>query len=141
MKRQEVLTTVMNPGPFLTLILSSRVAKVEDEGWRKVSSDTATLADATFHRTEDAAEAQSDQPEIVNLGRMISERSQSAPRMRVVAWTPAAEDVLPPQSASRSSSLAGTNLAARMRDARALRVAVRARRSRGVQMRSRRSSG
>ena len=72
MKRQEVPTTAMNPGPFLTLILSSRVAKVEDEGWRKVSSDTATLAGATFRRTEDTAEAQSDQPAIVNLARTIS---------------------------------------------------------------------
>ena len=72
MNRQRVLTTAMNPGPFLTLILSSRVAKVEDEGWRKASSDTATLAGATFRRTEDTAEAQSDQAVIVNLGRTIS---------------------------------------------------------------------
>ncbi len=73
MNTQKVLTRAMNPGPFLTLILLSHKAKSEDEGWQEVSSETAARAGATFCKTEDAAEPQSDQPAIVNLGQMIFE--------------------------------------------------------------------
>ena len=72
MNTQKVLTRAMKPGPFLSLILLSHTAKSEDEGWQEVSSETAALAGATFCKTEDAAEPQSDQPAIVNLGQMTS---------------------------------------------------------------------
>ncbi|MGA3054607.1 MAG: hypothetical protein ABSD63_10400 [Candidatus Korobacteraceae bacterium] len=80
MKAQAVTTSAMAPGPFLTLILSSRQARfedkvsrhIEDEASRKLSGDTTTLSGAVLRSAEDAAEAQSDQPAMVNLGPMLS---------------------------------------------------------------------
>jgi hypothetical protein len=72
MKRREVLTRAMALGPFLTLILSSRETNFEDEGSRKESGDTTTLPGAVIRSAEDAAEAQSDQPVMVNLGPMLT---------------------------------------------------------------------
>ncbi len=98
-----------------------------DSSWRDLSQDRGHCRSAV----RSAGNRQS--------GTNDLRRSQFAPHVRVAAWTPATEDVLPPQSASRSSSLAGTNLAARMRDARALRVAVKVWRVGSVRSSSRRS--
>jgi hypothetical protein len=84
MNRQKVRTTAMNPGPFLTLILSSGKAKAEDGGWRVVSSDTATLPGTALRETEDTDELQSDRLAIVNLEPMISRTR--CPHRRSAWW-------------------------------------------------------
>jgi hypothetical protein len=59
-------------GPFLTSLLLSRESNFQDEGSRKVSGDTTPACGAVIRRAEDATEAQSDQPVMVNLGPMLT---------------------------------------------------------------------
>jgi hypothetical protein len=72
MKRQEVLAREMAVGPLLTSVLLSLESNSEDEGSRKESGDTTTLPGAVIRSAEDATEAQTDQPVMVNLGPMLT---------------------------------------------------------------------
>src|SRR5271167_1113141 len=80
MNAQAVTTSAMVAGPFLTLILSSRPASAEDEVSRRTADevsdekngDAPTPPGAIIRSAEDAAQAQPNQPAMVNLGPMLA---------------------------------------------------------------------
>ena len=72
MRRQEVPSSAMTLRPYLTSMLISRRANVEDQGSRKGSRDMTTLSGAVIRSAGDAAAAQPDQRAMVNLGPMLT---------------------------------------------------------------------